>query len=73
LELAAEVPITEAVRVADALAEALPPYASTPQKDTRAPQNLFPIAGLERELRHRLGDAQLMLRALREAAGVPVA
>jgi hypothetical protein len=73
LEVAAEVPIAEAVRVADCLAEALPPYASTPQKDSRAPQNLFPIAGLERELRHRLGDAHLMLRALRQAAGVPVA
>jgi hypothetical protein len=73
LEMAAEGSLAEVVRIADSLAVALPPFASTPQKDTRAPQNLFPIAGLERELRHRLGDPQLMLRALREAAGVPAA
>ena len=34
----------------------------------RAPQNLYPIAGLERELRRRLGDQRLMERALRRAA-----
>ncbi len=31
-------------------------------------QNLYPIGGLERELRRRLGDARLMFRALRVAA-----
>ncbi|MCU1353688.1 MAG: hypothetical protein JWM05_2897, partial [Acidimicrobiales bacterium] len=31
-------------------------------------QNLFPIAGLERELRRRLGDPALLIRSLREAA-----
>ena len=43
-------------------------YASEPYKDPRAPQNLYPIGGLERELRRRLGDAGLMFRALRVAA-----
>jgi hypothetical protein len=37
-------------------------------KDSRAPQNLFPIAGLERALRRRLGDPGLLYRALRTAA-----
>jgi hypothetical protein len=43
-------------------------YASVAYKDSRAPQNLVPIAGLEDTLRHRLGDARVMYRALREAA-----
>ena len=68
LEIAAEVPVSEAAATADRLALSLPAYASTPHKDTRAPQNLFPIAGLERQLRHRLGDRHLILRALRDAA-----
>jgi len=29
---------------------------------------MYPIAGLERELRRRLGDPRLLYRALREAA-----
>ena len=37
-------------------------------KDPCAPQNLVHIGGLERQLRHRLGDQQLLYRALREAA-----
>ena len=47
----------------------LPAFASEAHKDARAPQNLYPIGGLERELRHRLGDAELLYRALRAAAG----
>jgi hypothetical protein len=43
-------------------------FASVPYKDSRAPQNLYPIAGLERDLRHRLGDQQFVYRALRLAA-----
>jgi hypothetical protein len=54
--------------LADAVSVALVPFASEPHKDARAPQNLYPIAGLERELRHRLGDAGIVYRALRRAA-----
>jgi hypothetical protein len=43
-------------------------YASAEYKDARAPQNLYPIAGLERELRRRLGEPALLYRALRAAA-----
>ena len=46
----------------------LPPLASSPHKDPRAPQNLVPIGGLERELRRRLGDQQLLFRSLAAAA-----
>ena len=54
--------------LADLTARVLPPLASSPHKDPRAPQNLVPIGGLERELRRRLGDQQLLYRALRSAA-----
>ena len=46
----------------------LPRFASEPYKEARAPQNLYPISGLERELRRRLGDAELIYRALRTVA-----
>ena len=46
----------------------LPRYASAEYKDARAPQNLYPVAGLERELRRRLGHAERLYRALRRAA-----
>ena len=57
-----------AVELADAVTHALPRFASEAHKDPRAPQNLYPIGGLERELRRRLGDALLLYRALRVAA-----
>lgn len=55
-------------RIANATAAVLPRFASEPHKDDRAPQNLYPIGGLERELRHRLGDTGVVYRALRRAA-----
>ncbi|HST48711.1 hypothetical protein [Jatrophihabitans sp.] len=48
----------------------LPRYASAEYKDARAPQNLYPIGGLEKDLRHKLGDQQLLYRALRQAAAM---
>jgi hypothetical protein len=54
--------------MADTVSAMLPRFASQPHKDSRAPQNLYPIAGLERELRRRLGDARLLYRALRAAS-----
>ncbi len=61
----------EAVALADGVSAALPDYASKPQHDARAPQNLHPIAALERQLRRRLGDVKLLERSLRSAAVVP--
>lgn len=60
--------VVAAVRRADQVTATLPRYASEPHKDARAPQNLYPIGGLENELRRRLGDRDLMERALRVAA-----
>ncbi len=68
LEASADHPVTDAARLADTSAATLPRFASLPHKDPRAPQNLFPIGGLERELRHRLGDPAFVQRALRAAA-----
>ncbi|MCX7619662.1 MAG: hypothetical protein N2037_02320 [Acidimicrobiales bacterium] len=68
LEVLASRSVQEVVAKADALARELPRFASAAHKDPRAPQNLYPIAGLERELRRRLGDAAFVLRELREAA-----
>lgn len=60
--------VSDAALRADTVTATLPRYASEPHKDSRAPQNLYPIAGLEHDLRHRLGDRDLMERALRHAA-----
>ncbi|QNP55552.1 hypothetical protein H9L22_15435 [Tessaracoccus defluvii] len=67
VECASELSVDEAVALAATSQAVLPRYASEPFKDPRAPQNLYPIAGLERTLRHRLGDPQLLHRALRAA------
>ena len=53
---------------ADVISATLPRFASEPHKEARAPQNLYPISGLERQLRRRLGDPHLLERALRQAA-----
>jgi hypothetical protein len=68
LECSADLPVPEIKRLADLSARVLPPLASAAHKDPRAPQNLVPIGGLERELRRRLGDQQLLYRSLRAAS-----
>lgn len=55
---------TQVVRLADTSATVLPGLASEAHKDARAPQNLIPIGGLEKSLRHRLGDSMKLHRAL---------
>lgn len=60
-------PLPEARAVADRTAATLPRFASEGHKDPRAPQNLYPIGGLEKELKHLLGDPGLWYRALRQA------
>jgi hypothetical protein len=67
-EASCDLRVDAVVALADRVTAALPRFASQPHKDTRAPQNLYPIAGLERELRRRLGDPALLLRGLRAAA-----
>ncbi len=69
-EIEADRTAAEAARIASRVSATLPRYASARHKDPRAPQNLYPIGGLERELRRRLGDRDLAVRALRRAAAV---
>ena len=68
LEASAELALPQAIALADRATATLPRFASQPHRDPRAPQNLLPIAGLERALKRRLGDAGLMERRLRVAA-----
>jgi hypothetical protein len=68
LEAADNAALAQVVAIADLTAALLPGFASAPHKDPRAPQNLYPIGGLERELRRRLGDPALVTRLLRQAA-----
>ncbi len=56
--------LEEARALADLSARELPRFASDPTRDPRAPQNLFPIGGLEARLKHLLGDAALVRRAI---------
>jgi hypothetical protein len=72
LECSAELRVPDVVELADRSQVTLARYASAGYKDSRAPQNLYPIAGLERALRRRLGDPGVLYRALRTAAGRPV-
>jgi hypothetical protein len=68
LECSRDLPLADVIALADVTTLLLPALASTPHKDPRAPQNLVPIGGLERQLRHRLGDAALLYRSLRSAS-----
>lgn len=68
LEAPAELTVADVVMLANRSAATLGRFASAPHKDGRAPQNLYPIGGLERLLRHRLGDPEFVLRSLRIAS-----
>lgn len=70
-EIDADMTPAEAVRLASKVSATLPRYASARHKDPRAPQNLYPIGGLERELRRRLGDRRLAVSSLRRASQQP--
>jgi hypothetical protein len=57
----------QAIELAGISGATLPRFASSSYKDPRAPQNLVPIAGLERRLRGLLGDSRVLHRALTQA------
>lgn len=64
VECSGELSPEAAIALADRSTVTLPRFASSPYKDPRAPQNLVPIAGLERRLRTLLGDPKLLHRKL---------
>lgn len=63
-EVRMELGLEQAVTIADLVACHLPRYAGRPGIDPRAPQNLTPVGALEERLKHRLGSAILISRAL---------
>lgn len=67
-EMRGDRPVADAAARADEVAATVTRFASRPHREPRAPQNLYPIAGLEAELRRRLGDRDLLYRALRAAS-----
>lgn len=66
-EVAAALDLERAALIAGRTTALIPAVASESHIDPRAPQNLVPIAALERELRRRLGDPGYVYRALRSA------
>jgi uncharacterized protein len=63
-EVRMELGLEEATKIADLVTCHLPTYAGRPGVDPRAPQNLTPVGALEERLKHRLGSALLISRAL---------
>ena len=72
-ETPGELAVSEVRRLADLATVTWPRFASTAHKDPRAPQNLHPIAELERALRRRLGDPAVLYRSLRATAATAAA
>jgi hypothetical protein len=70
LEAAPTLDLAEVTALAKMSQLLLGRFASVEYKDSRAPQNLVPIAGLEKDLRHRLGLAPLLYRGIRTASRV---
>lgn len=68
-EAAEALGIESAAVLADRSAAVLPLVGSASHIDPRAPQNLVPIAALERHLKHLMGDAGIVIRSLRTALG----
>ena len=66
-EISAVLPVDRAVCIANRVTALLPLVASEEHVDPRAPQNLVPIAAVERELRRQMGDPGLVYRELRAA------
>lgn len=63
-EVRTELGLQQATAIADLVACHLPSFAGRPGVDPRAPQNLTPVGALENRLKHRLGSAVLISRAL---------
>ena len=64
-EVSTTLGLPRAVALADHVSYHLPRFASKAFWDSRAPQNLVPIATLERKLCSLLGDRELVLRRIR--------
>jgi hypothetical protein len=66
-EASGQLSLQEVKMMANRTAALLPLVASEAHLDPRAPQNLVPVAALERQLKHLMGDRGLVFRAIRDA------
>lgn len=66
LETVAAIGRDQAIQLANQTTQYLPDFASPPERDPRAPQNLLPIGGLEAQLRHAMGDPTWVRRAIEQ-------
>jgi uncharacterized protein len=67
LELyAKKVSLDKAKEIANQTTYFIPEYASHPNRDPRAPQNLTPISALEKELGRRMGDQIVIQRRIQK-------
>jgi hypothetical protein len=64
LETSSAIGLEQARSLADLSTALLPRFASSAGRDPRAPQNLYPIGGLENALRHKMGDTLVIRRAI---------
>lgn len=64
LETSSSLDFPKVQQLADLATALLPRFASAQGRDPRAPQNLYPIGGLESALRHMLGDHLVIRRAI---------
>ena len=62
IETLESIGLEAAAHLADLTSTHLPDFASCPEWDARAPQNLYPVAALEQLLRHGLGDHEWIRR-----------
>jgi hypothetical protein len=64
LEVRAAIGIQRAIQLGNLAAALLPRFASSPVRDSRAPQNLVPVGALEQQLRYRIGDSTTITRGI---------
>jgi hypothetical protein len=64
LEVRSGLGLEGAIELANISAGCIPTFVGEWFRDPRSPQNLLPIGSLEQELRHRLGDALTIRRAI---------
>ncbi|HZT97572.1 MAG TPA: DNA double-strand break repair nuclease NurA [Chloroflexota bacterium] len=64
MEVHADVGLDRARELADLSAAVLPRFAAPLWRESRAPQNLYPVGQLETVLRNRLGHAEVIRRGL---------
>lgn len=66
LEVPGTLSLEEAIAVINEASAVIPKYSTPYGRDPRAPQNLLPLAALERQMRRRLGSQEIIRRILED-------